>query len=75
MPAHDSGHVTLSGHLLGMSKQLSFRALSNCYPYIFFLPSVADDPFDETDCSTNGIDIDLLYFWSSILYRVLQNNC
>ena len=23
---------------------------------------VADDPFGETDCSTYGIDIDLLYF-------------
>ena len=25
--------------------------ISNCNP-IFFLPSVADDPFGETDCST-----------------------
>ena len=45
---------------LGGKKEYVMQ-LSNCNP-IFFLPSVADDPFGETDCSTHGIDIDLLYF-------------
>ena len=40
----------------------STRPYSNV-PYTW--PSqdlLADDPFSETDCSTHGIDIDLLYF-------------
>ena len=30
--------------------------------FILYIVGVADDPFGETDCSTYGIDIDLLYF-------------
>ena len=36
--------------------------------FILYIVGVADDPFGETDCSTYGIDIDLLYFVYYIYY-------
>ena len=36
--------------------------------FILYIVGVADDPFGETDCSTYGIDIDLLYFCTNTIY-------
>ena len=36
------------------------------------LIKVADDPFGDTDCSTHGIDIDLLYFVKGLFIIVFQ---